>query len=224
MVDIKICGLRDLAALEAALSEIDPHETRYVGFVFFEKSPRNVSLSEAKSLVDALDGRAKSVALLVDPTDDVIDDVVQHVTPDFLQLHGQECPDRVAQIRKRSGKAIIKAVGVRNGEDVQAGCRYYAPGKLADLLIFDAKPPKDAPLPGGNGLTFDWRILTSEEGGALSVPFLLSGGLTPENVSIGIEKTKPTGVDVSSGVERAPGQKDPELISQFIRATKAKSP
>lgn len=219
-IRVKICGLRSEATLDAALDA----GADLVGFVLFAKSPRNVSLAEAAALVAhaRARGKAKTVTLLVDPDDALVDRVASGIKPDFLQLHGHETPDRVAEIRRRSCLMVIKAVPVGTADEVAAAFDYLAPGR-ASLLMFDAKPPADPPansaaLPGGNGLTFDWRILEAARGRA---PFALAGGLNAQNVAEAISLTGAAIVDVSSGVESRPGEKDPELIRRFLRAAKA---
>ncbi|MCC7252896.1 phosphoribosylanthranilate isomerase [Hyphomicrobium sp.] len=213
---VKICGLRSEAALDAAVEA----GADLVGFVLYAKSPRNVSLAEAAALVRhaRAQGSVKTVTLLVDPEDALVDSVAADIQPDFLQLHGHETPERVAEIRKRSGLFVIKAVPVATEDEVAAALPYLAPGR-ASVLLFDAKPPADpTALPGGNGLAFDWHILAAARGQA---PFALAGGLTPENVAAAIALTGAAIVDVSSGVESRPGEKDPELIHRFLRAAKA---
>jgi phosphoribosylanthranilate isomerase len=214
---VKICGLRTEAALDAALAA----GADFVGFVLFPKSPRNVSLAEAQALVRhaRTDGRARTVTLLVDPDDALVDRVATEIEPDFIQLHGHETPARAQEIRDRSGLPVLKAVPVSRAAEVDAAFSYLAAGGGADLLMFDAKPPADpAALPGGNGLAFDWHIL---EGAAQRAPFALAGGLTPENVAAAIALTGAAIVDVSSGVESRPGEKDPERIRRFLQAAKA---
>lgn len=214
---VKICGLRTEAALDAALAA----GADFVGFVLFPKSPRNVSVAEAAALVRhaQANGRAKTVTLLVDPDDALVDRVVDEIQPDLIQLHGHETPARAEAVRSRSGLAVLKAVPVGTAEDVTAAYAYLAPGGGADILMFDAKPPADpSALPGGNGLAFDWHILEGARGGA---PFALAGGLTPENVAAAIALTGAAIVDVSSGVESRPGEKDPERIRRFLQAAKA---
>ncbi len=214
---VKICGITTEKALDAATAA----GADFIGLVFFAKSPRNIDLETARTLSERCHDRsaARVVALLVDPDDELIDDVVRRVAPDIVQLHGRETPERVRAIRARVGKPIMKAVSVATHADVAAARAYHDPGKAADIILFDAKPPPDpSALPGGNGLTFDWRIL--EEAGG-DMPFALAGGLTPDNVSAAIQLTGAPIVDVSSGVEQAPGQKDPELIRRFLKAAKA---
>ena len=207
----KICGLKTPATMQAALDA----GADYVGLVFFERSPRNVSIELAAELADLASGRAKVVVLLVDPDDGMVDRIMPYIAPDVLQLHGSETPARVAEIKRRTGATIMKAIKVETAADAVSAFDYVG---IADLILFDAKAPKDAILPGGNGLTFDWRVLDDVKG---KVPYMLSGGLTSGNVAEAIRRTGATRVDVSSGVELAPGEKDAALIRAFIAAAKA---
>ena len=203
---VKICGLRTRQSIDAA---IDAGASHY-GLVFFPKSPRNVSLVEAASLADHARGRILSVALTVDATDELLDSIAATVRPDMLQLHGSETPERTREIRERTGLPVIKAISISEAGDTAGATPYET---VADLILFDAKPPRDPQaLPGGNGLPFDWRLLAPIRG---KMPFMLSGGLTPDNVAEAIRLTGASIVDVSSGVESAPGMKDPELIRRF---------
>ena len=213
---VKICGITDDSALDAARDA----KADFVGFVFFPKSPRNLDLARARALRERVprDGACKTVALVVDPSDLALAEIVNEVDPDLLQLHGHEQLQRVAEIRQRFGKPVMKAISVSSAADVAAGLAYLSPGHLADFLLFDAKPDPNAVLPGGNGLAFDWRIL---EGLAGRTPFALAGGLNPENVAEAIARTGAAIVDVSSGVESAPGVKEPGLIRRFLQAAKA---
>jgi phosphoribosylanthranilate isomerase len=216
-VKVKICGLGTEATLDAAIEA----GADYVGLVFCARSPRNVDLATAGSLARRAHerSRAKVVALVVDADDALLDAILRDVAPDVLQLHGHESAERVAAIRARFGLPLWKAVPVATAADVGAGLAFMDEGRLADLVLFDARPPPcPAALPGGNGLAFDWRILT---GIAARHPFVLAGGLTPDNVAAAVELVRPAVVDVSSGVESAPGVKDPALIRRFIRAAKA---
>ena len=208
---VKICGLKTPATMQAALDA----GADYVGLVFFERSPRNVSIELAAELADLASGRAKVVVLLVDPGDGMVDRIMPYIAPDILQLHGSETPARVAEIKRRTGATIMKAIKVETAADAASALDYAG---IADLILFDAKAPKDAILPGGNGLTFDWRVLDDVKA---KVPYMLSGGLTPGNVAEAIRRTGATRVDVSSGVELAPGEKDAALIRAFIAAAKA---
>ena len=208
---VKICGLRDRAGLTAAVDA----GASYVGLVFFEKSPRNVTLAQAAAIaIDVPVGVAK-VALVVNANDATLDAITNAVPLDILQLHGSETPDRVAQIKARYGLPVMKAVGVSDASDLPQLDVY---GAVADQLLIDAKPPKDAALPGGNGLSFDWRLIANRH---WLKPWMLAGGLTPDNVAEAIALTGATQVDVSSGVESSVGVKDPKLIAQFVAAAQA---
>lgn len=207
---VKICGLTTEEALDAAIAA----GADMVGFVFFPPSPRYLTLERATALAARARGRAEIVALTVDAPDRGLEEIVESVRPDWLQLHGNEAPDRVRAVKKRFARRMIKAIGIREPGDLAAAGRYRA---VADRLLLDAKPPKDAPLPGGNGTSFDWTILEDFEPG---LPFLLSGGLDPSNVGTAIRMARAPGVDVSSGVETAPGKKDPALIRAFIAAAR----
>jgi phosphoribosylanthranilate isomerase len=208
---VKICGLKTEAALEAALAG----GADYVGLVFFPPSPRNVTPAAAKALADKARGRARIVALAVDPDDALIDRIAATVAPDLIQLHGDESPERVAAIRRRCGIPVMKAIRVETAQDARRALDFR---DAADLVLFDARAPADSTRPGGNGAPFDWRALLGikEEVG----PFMLSGGLTPDNVADAIRATGAGIVDVSSGVESSPGEKDTELIRRFLRAAK----
>jgi phosphoribosylanthranilate isomerase len=202
--EVKICGLSDPESVDAALAA----GADLLGFVFFPRSPRHLSLDQALPLMRRAAGRAARVALLVDPDQGLLDDVVCTLDPDFLQLHGQESPERVAEIRASYGIPVIKAVGIGGRADLQRAARY---AEVADRLLLDAKPPTDATRPGGNGAAFDWRLL---EGFTSARPWLLSGGLHAAKAAA----TGAAAVDVSSGVERASGRKDPALIRAFVEA------
>ena len=207
---VKICGLRTEAALEAALAG----GADYVGLVFFPPSPRNVTPAVAKSLAARARGRAKIVALMVDPDDALVETVMASADPDILQLHGEETPERVREIHRRWGRPVMKAIKVETAEDAGAASGYSG---AADLVLFDARAPADSTRPGGNGAPFDWRALAGVDP---KVRFVLSGGLTPDNVAEAIRVTGASIVDVSSGVESRPGEKDPDLIRRFLRAAK----
>jgi phosphoribosylanthranilate isomerase len=208
---IKICGLSSEPTLEAALEA----GADMVGFVFFDKSPRHLSLDQARLLARMARGRAPIAALTVDASDEALGAIIDAVAPDFLQLHGRESPARLADLKRTFGVPTIKAIGVSAIGDLAAAEDYAA---LADRLLFDAKAPEDARLPGGNGVAFDWRLLA---GLALKQPYLLSGGLDPDNVAQAIAVTGAAGVDVSSGVESAPGVKDIARIRLFIAEARA---
>lgn len=208
--DVKICGLKSEAALAAALEA----GADYVGLVFFGPSPRNVDIATARKLAGQARGTAKVVALLVDPRDALVQEVMAQVAPDLIQLHGSETPERVAAIQRLANRPVMKAIKVETAADAVTALDYAG---AADIILFDAKAPKDAMLPGGNGVAFDWRALA---GVSDRVAFMLSGGLTADNVAEAVRLTGARAVDVSSGVETAPGVKDAELIRRFIAAAK----
>ncbi len=210
---VKICGLRTPEALDTALDA----GADMVGFVFFGASPRNVGLGVARELGERVRGRAKKVALTVDATDDELARVIEALAPDMLQLHGRETTDRVVVVRTRFGLPVIKALPIARREDISP---IYLYGEVADWLLFDARAPRTASRPGGLGRPFDWRLL---ENLAPSLRFMLSGGLDALNVAEALRITRAPAVDVSSGVERALGVKDPDKIRAFIRAARAAS-
>ncbi|MDO9640029.1 MAG: phosphoribosylanthranilate isomerase [Pseudotabrizicola sp.] len=213
MVDIrvKICGLRtveDVAAVAAA-------GAAYMGLVFFPKSPRHLTIAQARVLaLSAPVGLAK-VALVVDADDASLDAITEAMPLDLLQLHGHESAERVAEIRARYGLPVMKAVGVADEGDLAQVLEYSL---AADQILVDAKPPKNADLPGGNGLSFDWRLVAQRR---WLRPWMLAGGLTPDNVAEAIRLTNARQVDVSSGVESAPGVKDAARVAAFVAATRA---
>ncbi|WP_334060885.1 phosphoribosylanthranilate isomerase [Limimaricola cinnabarinus] len=209
-VSVKICGLSDKAGLEAAVAA----GARYVGFVFFARSPRAVTVEQAAALALEVPMGIAKVALVVDADDATLDEIVGAVPLDMLQLHGRETPERVAEIRARYGLPVMKAVGVASKADLAALDSYAA---VADQILVDAKAPAGAALPGGNGLAFDWRLIA---GRRWPVPWMLAGGLTPGNLAEAIEKTGARQVDVSSGVESAPGAKDAALVAAFLDAAR----
>jgi phosphoribosylanthranilate isomerase len=206
----KICGITTPEALAAAIAG----GADYIGLVFCSKSPRHLEIDAAKELARQARGKVKIVALTVDADDEALREIVNEVAPDVLQLHGDEPPKRVAAIKDTFGCVVIKAIPVATAEDA-SNARHYA--EAADLILFDAKAPTGAVLPGGNGRAFDWSVL---DGISEGLPFMLSGGLGPDNVAEAIALTHPIAVDVSSGVESAPGIKDPEQIRRFLRAVK----
>ncbi len=208
---VKICGLSTRETLDAALGA----GADMVGFVFFPPSPRHLSLDAARELGDAVRGRAKKVALMVNADDATLSDVVTVLRPDILQLHGGESPARVAEIRQRYALEVMKAVAIETAADLAALFDYAA---VCDRILFDARPPKDATRPGGLGAPFDWHVLAGLD---IALPFMVSGGLSADNVADAVRVTRAGGVDVSSGVERAPGVKDPGMIDRFIRAARA---
>lgn len=207
---IKICGLRDLTGMQAAVDA----GASYVGLVFFPKSPRNVAIAQATAIASDVPVGVAKVALVVDADDALLDAITAEVPLDILQLHGHETPTRVAAIRARYGLPVMKAVGIADESDL-AGLDAYA--QVADQILVDANPPKNAELPGGNGLAFDWRLIA---GRRWPVPWMLAGGLTPDNVAEAITLTGATQVDVSSGVETSPGVKDAALIAAFCEAVR----
>lgn len=207
-IRVKICGLKERAHVDAAVEA----GARYLGFVFFPKSPRNIALDQASRLTAGVPPGIAKVALTVDATDADLDRITGEVPLDMLQLHGSETPERVAEVRARYGLSVMKAIGIAGPEDVERIAIY---GKVADQLLVDAKAPKGAVLPGGNGLPFDWRLVAKKY---WPCPWMLAGGLTPSSVAEAIRLTGARQVDVSSGVETAPGVKDEALIRAFIAA------
>ena len=210
MAQVKICGLSEPMTMKAAIDA----GADMVGLVFFAKSPRNVNVEQAAALAKMAKGKAAVVALVVDADDKLLELITKRVRPDYFQAHGNETPNRVLEISKLTGVKVIEAIAVREALDVAKAESYL--GK-ADLVLFDAKAPdslKDA-LPGGNGISFDWALLKGIKG-----RFMLSGGLSPENVAEAIAITGAPIVDVSSGVETAPGIKDAALIRKFIEQAK----
>lgn len=210
---VKICGLTEEKTLEAAVAG----GADMVGFVFHAASPRNVGVAVASGLRDKVGQRAEVVALTVSAGDADLDEIVARVRPDWLQLHGTESRDRVAEIKARHRLRIMKAISVRGLSDLDAVDAYRG---IADLILFDAKPPIGAILPGGNGVPFNWRLLRGLDVG---MPFMVSGGLDPANVAEAITITVAHGVDVSSGVETSPGRKDADLIGAFIASARMAS-
>jgi phosphoribosylanthranilate isomerase len=207
---IKICGLSTLEALDVALEA----GADMVGFVFFPPSPRHVGYAEARALGEHVRGRAQKVALSVDADDDELAASIAALEPDTLQLHGIETPARVSIVRTRFGLPVTKALPIAERADLSA-IGLYEP--VADRLLFDARAPRAATRPGGLGRSFDWQLLENIE---VRIPFMLSGGLDPENVAEALRITKATSVDVSSGVESTPGHKDPDKIRAFIGAVR----
>ena len=206
----KICGLTTPEAVSAALGGGASH----LGFVLFDKSPRRIAAEAAARLAAPARGKARVVALLVDPDDALVLEAVRELQPDLIQLHGQESPSRAAAIRTMTGLPTIKAVGVREAADVRSALTYE---DAADHLMFDAKPPKGAERPGGHGAAFDWALLKDVRP---QRPWFLAGGLDPWNVAEAVAASGAPLVDVSSGVERGPGLKDPSLIAAFLDAVR----
>ena len=208
-VAVKICGLNDPAAVAAAA------EADFAGFVFFPRSPRHLEPEAAGALAAALPARVRRVAVTVDADDALLAAIVAGLRPDLIQLHGRETPARAAGIRGRFGVATIKALAIAEPQDLDAAATY---DDAVDWLLFDARPPaRPDALPGGNAVSFDWRMLT---GRVFARPWFLSGGLGPANVRAAIAASGAAAVDVSSGVESAPGRKDPDLIASFLRAAR----
>jgi phosphoribosylanthranilate isomerase len=207
---VKICGLRSPETLEVALAA----GADMVGFVFFAPSPRNLSLADARSLVPHVRGRALKVALSVDAADVELEQIIEAIRPDLLQLHGSEPPERVSAVRRKFGLPVMKALPIAERADL-ARIRFYE--GTADRLIFDALPPSEASRPGGLGRSFDWQLLRALD---CAVPFMLSGGLHAGNVAEALRITGAPAVDVSSGVERAAGEKDADKIREFIAAAR----
>jgi len=210
-VIVKICGLKTPEALDVALDA----GADMVGFVFFPPSPRHIAtMKQARELGAQVMGHTQKVALTVDADDALLSEIVDALSPDLLQLHGKETPERVAAIKTKFRLPVMKALAIEAKADLAAAAPY---AKVADWLLFDARAPKDATRPGGLGKPFDWHLLENLD---LALPYMLSGGLTPDNVAQALRVTHAPAVDVSSGVERAPGEKDAEKIRAFIRAAR----
>jgi phosphoribosylanthranilate isomerase len=208
---VKICGLSTPETLDVALDA----GADMVGFVFFAPSPRNISLDSARALASRVQGRARKVANTVDADDALLASIIEALKPDVLQLHGHETPQRVAAVRECFGLPVMKALPIETKSDLLPIGSYRS---VADRLLFDARPPREATRPGGLGKPFDWHLLENLN---LPIPYLLSGGLHADNVAEALRITRAPGVDVSSGVESAPGVKDPEKIRAFIRAARS---
>jgi phosphoribosylanthranilate isomerase len=208
---VKICGLSTPETLDAALQA----GADMVGFVFFPSSPRNLGLERARELGRQAKGRALKVALTVDADDAALANIVETLQPDILQLHGSESLARLREIRQKFGLPVMKAIAVETSADLVRLPGYAA---VADRILFDARAPRDATRPGGLGAVFDWQLLERLD---LKLPFMVSGGLNADNIAQAVRVTRAGGVDVSSGVEHAPGVKDIEMIGAFIRAARA---
>ncbi|MDX5595103.1 phosphoribosylanthranilate isomerase [Pseudovibrio sp. SPO723] len=204
---IKICGLSTPETVDAVAEA----GADMIGFVFFPKSPRNVSTEAAAHLAEPVRGKVQIVALTVNASNETLEDIVSTLKPDLLQLHGSESPERCAEVREIFKTPVMKAFGISSKDDLDAVTPY---DRVVDRLLFDAKPPKDANRPGGNGVSFDWHLLEDLK---LDTPYMLSGGLTIENVADALRITRAPGVDVSSGVEREKGVKDVALIKEFVQ-------
>ncbi len=209
-LDIKICGLKTGEAVDKAVSLGASH----VGFIFFPKSPRNIEPSDAGQRADRARGRAKIVAVTVNADNDLLDEIVDQLAPDILQLHGSESPERVLNLKAVYGLPVIKAFSVREADDFKKIEPYIG---IADRFLFDAKPPAGSDLPGGNGVTFDWTLMHLLDDG---VDYMLSGGLNKDNLAEAIRLTGAPGIDLSSGVESAPGVKDLGLMEAFFEAAR----
>jgi len=210
-IKVKICGItepKDIETLNAVKAD-------FAGFVFFPNSPRHLSYAKAKTLAAALDPNIKKVAVLVNPTETEIARACSAIQPAYIQLHGQETADKVAQIKNQTGLKIIKAFGIATQQDIESTKQYET---HVDMFLFDPKPAPDAVLPGGTGTQFDWEFAAAYQG---ETDWMLSGGLTADNITEALKITKAKMLDVSSGVESAPGQKDSEKIQQFIRTARA---
>lgn len=207
-LDIKICGLKTPETIAAALEGGASH----VGFIFFAKSPRYVEPDLAGRLREAARGRAQAVAVVVDADDAFLDRIASETNPDMLQLHGKETPERVAEVKARYGLPVMKAFSISEAADLEKTRPFVG---IADRFLFDAKPPKGSELPGGNGVSFDWRLLQKLDP---KLDYLLSGGINAQNIGEALALSNPPGIDISSGVESAPGRKDVGLIEGFFRA------
>jgi phosphoribosylanthranilate isomerase len=210
-VSVKICGLANVDDVRACADA----GANYMGLVFFEKSPRNITIPAARELALAAPLGLAKVALVVNPSDAELDAITGTVPLDMLQLHGRETPERVTEVKARYGLPVMKAVGIADGDDLPKLESYFG---VADQILVDAKPPKGGELPGGNGLSFDWRLIA---GRRWPCPWMLAGGLTPENVAEAVKMIGAKQVDVSSGVEDAPGQKNAELIQKFVQSSRS---
>lgn len=209
-LDIKICGLK---TQEAVLRAVERGAT-HIGFIFFEKSPRNIEPDLAGRLADLVRGRAKIVAVTVNADDDDLDEIVHLLKPDILQLHGGETPEQVLRIKALYALPVMKAFAIREAQDFDRIDPYIG---IADRFLFDAKAPAGSELPGGNGVSFDWTLLRSLDA---DIDYMLSGGLNKDNIAEALKETGARGIDISSGVESAPGIKDLSLIDAFFDAVR----
>ena len=213
-VKVKICGLKTVKTVQASVTG----GTDYIGFVFFGKSPRYVTPQENAKLAKYVPEAVVKVGLVVDADDALLDNIVSEGAIDMLQLQGNETPTRVAEIKAKTGLPVMKALGVSEKSDLDVLEHYIG---IADQLLIDAKPPRGAQLPGGNGLSFDWTLLSKA---TISAPWMLAGGLTADNVAEALSVTGALQVDVSSAVEHQPGEKDPARIKAFIDKVKSRTP
>lgn len=212
-LEVKICGLNDAASVNAALKG----GARFIGFNFYRPSPRSVSPQVAAELARLAAGRTECVGLFVDPDDETLNAITRAVPLDMIQLHGDETPARVADIRERYGRPVMKVLKVSTPDDLEAVDRYLP---MADRILFDAKPPRGMKnaLPGGNAVAFDWRMLAGRK---WQRPWMLAGGIDPDNLKEAVEISGARAVDVASGVESAPGRKDPERIIRFLERARS---
>lgn len=210
-LDIKICGLKTAEAVDHAVALGATH----VGFIFFGKSPRHIEPADAGRLADRVRGRAKIVSVSVDADNDDLDEITALIRPDILQLHGRESPDRVLTVKALTGLPVWKALSISDESDLARIDEYDG---IVNRFLFDAKPPRGSELPGGNGLSFDWRLLA---GLSERIDYMLSGGLTKDNIGEALRIAKPTGIDLSSGVESSPGVKDLKMMDEFFAAVRA---
>mgnify|MGYP001605090582 CR=1 FL=1 len=213
-VSVKICGLSTMASVDCAIAA----GAEYIGLNFYPPSPRYVDPAAAGALAGKARGKSKIVALVVDADDGLLAEIIDKVDPDIIQVHGSETPERIAEITRTTGKPVIKALKVRAQDDIARAAAYT---DTAIMILYDAKAPDDLEnaLPGGNGIAFDWTLLTGNANGATE--FMLSGGLDADNVAEAVAVTHAPIVDVSSGVETAPGEKNLDLIRKFIEAAKS---
>jgi phosphoribosylanthranilate isomerase len=210
-LDIKICGLKTPEAVDHAVALGATH----VGFIFFPRSPRHIEPSDAGQLANRVRGRARIVSVSVDADNDDLDEIMAMIRPDILQLHGRESPDRALTIKATTGLPVWKALSISEAGDLDRIDDYDG---IANRMLFDAKAPKDSELPGGNGVSFDWTLL---KGLSARVDYMLSGGLTKDNVGEAIRIARPAGIDLSSGVESSPGVKSLEMMDEFFEAVRA---
>jgi phosphoribosylanthranilate isomerase len=210
-LDIKICGLKTPEAVDHAVALGATH----IGFIFFGKSPRHIEPADAGRLADRVRGRAKIVSVSVDADNDELDEIMAMIRPDILQLHGSESPDRVLTVKAVTGLPVWKALSISEAKDLERVDDYDG---IANRYLFDAKRPKNSELPGGNGISFDWTLLA---GLSERIDYMLSGGLDKDNVAEALRIAKPTGIDLSSGVESSPGVKSLQMMDEFFAAVRA---
>jgi phosphoribosylanthranilate isomerase len=209
-LDIKICGLKTEEAIDRAVALGATH----IGFIFFEKSPRYIEPADAGRLADRIRGKAKIVAVSVDADNDDLDEIIDLTRPDLLQLHGNETPDRVLSVKAVTGLPVIKAFSIQTADDLR---KIEAYDGIVNRYLFDAKPPKGSELPGGNGVSFDWRLLSGLDP---SIDYFLSGGLNKHNIADALRIARPPGIDASTGLESSPGVKDLVMIDEFFAAVR----